>query len=211
MLTVQRCLVSGALALALSAGTATADEQQDAVAKNCEDEPTPEARVACLEKQSRQRSDDSDAGFPAADDPLAPGGLSEQETDGEVPTAEPAAPIAPPSVGPSMPSEPEIAAAPGGADDASPSEAGGDAEAAFEPGERYPAKVASVERVERDRLRLELANGEVWRQAEAGNADLNAGLEDAEAFDVEMWRTPRGAFRMHIPEAGETIRVVRVE
>lgn len=208
MLTVRRCLVSGALAFALSAGTAAADEQQGA-RENCDDKPTPEARVACLERQSRQRSREADAGFPAADDALGPAGLSEQKTDGQVPTAEPAAPIAPPSLDPAMPSRPEIAATPERADDASPPGAGGKPADDFEPGKRYPAKVASIERVERDRLRLELANGEVWRQT--GGAELSAGLDGAETFEVELWRTPRGAFRMHIPDAGETIRVERIE
>lgn len=208
MLNPGRHSLAGALVLLLSAGHAAADEQDTATA-NCEDEPTAEARVTCLEQQSRQRSGARD-NIPETEGLPNPGGVTQDEPDGDVPTAEPKAPIAPPSLGPGPAAQPEIAA-PGDSGDSGGIAASGAAPADFEPGERYPAKVTAFEFVARDRLRVELANGQVWRQTDSERATLEPKLDTAERFDVELWQSQSGDYRMHIPLADRTIPVERVE
>jgi len=75
---------------------------------------------------------------------------------------------------------------------------------------RIRATAVSFKFVGRNKLRVELDNGQVWRQNNSDRPNLYPSLRRLETFDVEMWQTWQDTYRMHIPAASRTIRVERL-
>ena len=72
------------------------------------------------------------------------------------------------------------------------------------------ATVVAFDVVGYKRLRVELDNGQVWRQTNGDRADVSRDLRDQQTFDVELRRTGLGGYRMHIEPIDRTIRVERL-
>ena len=72
------------------------------------------------------------------------------------------------------------------------------------------AQVVSFDFVAFERLRVRLENGQVWRQTDADRPKLSRNLRKLESFDVEMWKTGLGGYRMKILPIGRTVRVKRL-
>ncbi|MGH9897187.1 MAG: hypothetical protein ACREA0_35370, partial [bacterium] len=81
----------------------------------------------------------------------------------------------------------------------------GDAEAAVS------ATVVAFDFVGYRRLRVQLDNGQIWRQTDGDRPDVTTGLRGARTFDVELWRTRLGGYRMRIEPLNQTIRVNRLK
>lgn len=77
--------------------------------------------------------------------------------------------------------------------------------------QRLRAHVVAFDFVGRDKLRVRLENGQVWRQSNADRPDLSRALRRKEEFEVELWKSPRGRYRMYIPDANKTLHVTRLK
>ena len=77
--------------------------------------------------------------------------------------------------------------------------------------QRLPAQVVAFDFVGRDKLRARLENGQIWRQSNSDRPNLYRYLRNKDDFPIELWKTSRGSYRMHIPDANKTIRVERVK
>lgn len=77
-------------------------------------------------------------------------------------------------------------------------------------GARYTATVVAFDVVGYRRLLVELENGQVWRQIDGDRRDVSRGLRGEETFEVELWQTGLGGYRMKIGPLDRTIRVDRV-
>lgn len=75
---------------------------------------------------------------------------------------------------------------------------------------RILTHVVSFDFVAIERLRVRLENGQVWRQTDADRPKLSLKLRKLESFDVEMWKTGLGGYRMNILPIGRTVRVKRL-
>ena len=73
------------------------------------------------------------------------------------------------------------------------------------------ATVVAFDVVGYQRLRVELDNGQVWRQTNGDRADVARDLRDQQTFGVELRRTGLGGYRMHIEPIDRTIRVERLK
>lgn len=76
-------------------------------------------------------------------------------------------------------------------------------------GVRVQAKVTSFAFVGRNKLRVMLANGQVWQQSNSDRPNLETSLRQVDTFDVELWRTSHGGYRMFVPLANRILRVDR--
>jgi len=76
---------------------------------------------------------------------------------------------------------------------------------------RINTHVVSFDFVAIERLRVRLENGQVWRQTDADRPKLSLSLRKLESFDVEMWKTGLGGYRMKILPTGKTVRVRRLQ
>ena len=76
---------------------------------------------------------------------------------------------------------------------------------------RVRAAVVDFRFVGYRRLMVRLENGQVWRQLDGDRTSVERGLRDAESFEVEMWATRLGGYRMRILPLGRTIRVERLQ
>ena len=76
--------------------------------------------------------------------------------------------------------------------------------------ERIHARVVEFEFVGRNKLRVRLENGQIWRQSNADRADLYRPLRNEDSFDVELWKTRRSGYRMYVPKARRTLLVSRI-
>lgn len=61
------------------------------------------------------------------------------------------------------------------------------------------------------RLMVQLENGQIWRQIDGDRTSVERGLRDAGSFEVEMWATGLGGYRMRILPLEKTIRVERLQ
>ena len=75
---------------------------------------------------------------------------------------------------------------------------------------RLSTHVVSFDFVAIERLRVRLENGQVWRQTDADRPKLSLSLRKLESFDVEMWKTGLGGYRMKILPTGKTVRIKRL-
>jgi len=76
---------------------------------------------------------------------------------------------------------------------------------------RVPATVVAFDFVGRDKLRVRLENDQVWRQIDADRGDFYPLLRNSETFEVELWQTSLGGYRMRILPTNRTVRVRRIQ
>lgn len=80
-----------------------------------------------------------------------------------------------------------------------------------EPSGRIPATVVAFDFVRRDKLRVTLDNGQVWRQTDADRPSHYRSLRRFDTFEVEMWETGLGGYRMLIKPTNKMVRVQRLK
>lgn len=73
------------------------------------------------------------------------------------------------------------------------------------------AMVISHREVGYQKLRVELDNGQIWQQTNGDRQRVLRKLRNSPQFDVELWGTKTGGYRMHIPSQNLTIRVERLQ
>jgi hypothetical protein len=217
-----------AIPLAMIALCGHADEQGSAI-DHCAAIGNPEQRIRCLEDAIRQLSGhassapDTTANVPAAGNGTA--GVPESSSAGPMPRSS-----APPGM--------EAAAAGGAATEAletlptqqrtepNPASAadlpridsmgseqlpGPENAATDQPDARVTVQVVAFDFVGRNKLRVRLVNGQVWRQIDADRGDFQAMLRNQEGFEVELWQTGLGGYRMRILPTSKTVRVQRLK
>jgi hypothetical protein len=80
-----------------------------------------------------------------------------------------------------------------------------------QPDARVTVQVVAFDFVGRNKLRVRLVNGQVWRQIDADRGDFQAMLRNQEGFEVELWQTGLGGYRMRILPTSKTVRVQRLK
>jgi hypothetical protein len=75
---------------------------------------------------------------------------------------------------------------------------------------RYPATVIEFDYVRRDKLRVVLDNGQIWRQTDGDRPNHYRSLRRYDGFDVELWQTRLGGYRMLIVPTNKIVRVQRL-
>lgn len=80
-----------------------------------------------------------------------------------------------------------------------------------DPEERIKAEVVEFDFVGRQKLRVRLANGQIWKQTNADRPNHYRALRNKEGFSVELWETGLGGYRMYIVDIGRTVRVERLK
>lgn len=80
-----------------------------------------------------------------------------------------------------------------------------------DPDIRFTVEVVDFDFVGRNKLRMRLVNGQVWRQIDADRSDFQAMLRNKEGFVVELWKTALGGYRMRILPTSKTVRVQRLK
>jgi hypothetical protein len=73
------------------------------------------------------------------------------------------------------------------------------------------ATVIDFDFVGYQRLLVQLDNGQIWRQIDGDRTSVERDLRDETSFDVEMWGTALGGYRMRILALDRTIRVERLK
>lgn len=210
---------AGAILSVLSLPIGHAQQQGSAI-ERCAGVADAAARIRCLEDAIRGLSDQAPgaptgaADAPAATDrdtaPTTGASAATTPSAGEgrdTPGA--AANDAAPAV--AAPARPEPAA------DASPLDRMGEQqvqrenEAADIDGIRVSAQVVQFDFVARNKLRMRLENGQVWRQIDADRGDFYPMLRGEERFEVELWQTGIGGYRMRFLPGNRTLRVRRIQ
>lgn len=164
---------------------------------------TKDARIACLEEALRKADDAADAVPHAAD----------------VVPANPESRPAPQEARAQPEREAAIASAP---DDTAGTRAGpvvdslgaeqvADREPENDEDNRFQAAVVAFDFVRYQRLRVQLDNGQVWRQVDGDRVDVTRELDVDSKFDVELWKTGLGGYRMRIVTLDRTLRVQRLK
>ncbi len=77
--------------------------------------------------------------------------------------------------------------------------------------QRIRATVVSYEFVGYNKLRVHLENGQIWRQSNADRPNLSRALRNKDQFEVDLWETERGRFRMYVVDANKTLTVRRIK
>lgn len=80
-----------------------------------------------------------------------------------------------------------------------------------DPEERITAEVVEFDFVGRQKLRVRLSNGQIWKQTNADRPNHYRALRNKEGFSVELWETGLGGYRMYIVDIGRTVRVERLK
>lgn len=75
---------------------------------------------------------------------------------------------------------------------------------------RLEAHVSSFKFVGYRKLWVKLDNGQIWQQKKSDRSTLEARLKRFDEFDVELWQTGFGGYRLHIPEIDKTLAVNRL-
>ncbi|MDH4108869.1 MAG: hypothetical protein OEW35_11145 [Gammaproteobacteria bacterium] len=76
---------------------------------------------------------------------------------------------------------------------------------------RIPATVVAFDFVGRNKLRMRLENGQVWRQIDADRGDFYPMLRGTDSFEIELWQTSLGGYRIRLLPTNRTARVRRVQ
>ena len=79
-----------------------------------------------------------------------------------------------------------------------------------EKNERLTAHVSTFKFVGYKKLWVKLDNGQIWQQKKSDRSTLESRLKRFDEFDVELWRTGFGGYRLHIPEIDKTLAVNRL-
>jgi hypothetical protein len=77
--------------------------------------------------------------------------------------------------------------------------------------DQLEATVVAFDFVRYQRLRVQLDNGQVWRQVDGDRVDVTRELHADSKFDVELWKTGLGGYRMRIVALDRTLRVQRLK
>lgn len=194
-----------AAALLLLAGVCRADVS-DAIAR-CAASASKDERIACLEQALKAASPGAQHIEPEPEPPSAPAPASAGSPEPTIRRAEPAVvadrvPAARPE-----PTEPEPAppAAAFGAERLEQSESSDNGAGIFK------AQVVDFDFVGYRRLRVQLANGQVWRQIKGDRTTVDWGLRDEQAFEVELLKAGLGGYRMRVIPVDRIIRVERLK
>jgi hypothetical protein len=210
---------AGAILSVLSLPIGHAQQQGGAI-ERCAGVADAAARIRCLEDAIRGLSDQAPGGPTGAADARAATDSDTSPTTGATAATAPsagegrdtpgaAANDAAPAV--AAPARPEPAA------DASPLDRMGEQqvqrenEAADIDGLRVSAQVVQFDFVGRNKLRMRLENGQVWRQIDADRGDFYPMLRGEERFEVELWQTGIGGYRMRFLPGNRTLRVRRIQ
>lgn len=167
----------------------------------CATSATPAERITCLERHVRELAGSP---APAAADVVKPPApvQAPAATHAPAPTvaAGEAADAAAPAVSPGPAPAVEL-----GAEQVEARRRGAD-----EPATRVAATAVNFRFIGYERLLVELDNGQVWRQIDGDRVSVERALRNVESFDVEMWATKLGGYRMRILPLNRTIRVERL-
>lgn len=214
---------AGAILSVLSLSISHAQPSSAAI-ERCAGVADAAARIRCLEDAIRDLSDPAAEAPADAADPPAAG-----DNDTAPAAAAPAAGA--PAAGDAGRKSPG-AAAPGAANDTAPARAAptrsdpaADASPLERMGEeqvrpendaeetdsRISARVVQFDFVGRNKLRMRLENGQVWRQIDADRGDFYPMLRGEERFEVELWQTGIGGYRMRLLPGSRTVRVRRIQ
>jgi hypothetical protein len=202
-------------------------QQQGSAIDRCASVADAAKRIRCLEDAIRDLSDpaaEAPAGAAdaaaASDEDTAPTAASPAattpaagEAGGETPGANAAAPAAANDATPAV----AAPARSGPGADASPLDRMGEEQVEREnqaediAGMRMSAQVVQFDFVGRNKLRMRLENGQVWRQIDADRGDFYPMLRREERFEVELWQTGIGGYRMRFLPGNRTVRVRRIQ
>lgn len=199
----------GLLVLAGSVCLASVDE----TISDCALLESKDARIACLEHALRRLDDGGDVAStaeavvsetPQEPAPVDPAPVEEPPPPVEAVKAADAPPASAPEPGPADKADPPVA------------QLGSEQ---VEAHHRSKAEVATVLRatvVDFDffgyrRLRVQLDNGQIWRQIDGDRTSVERELRNETSFDVELWGTGLGGYRMRIAELDRTLRVERLK
>lgn len=219
--------VASAIPLLLTVLPCQADEQESAI-EQCSDIDNPELRIRCLEDAIRQLAGDR---APAPDTPAeVPAAAETAAAAPESTTPGPMAPSKDPfgieaaavdgaaKVAETTPVEKVTDADPPSQTETSKLDSMGSEQLpGLETAEtdasdiRVTAQVVAFDFVGRNKLRMRLQNGQVWRQIDADRGDFQAALRNKEHFEVELWQTSLGGYRMQILSTSKTVRVQRLK
>jgi hypothetical protein len=182
----------------LACGVSQADV--GGVIRQCSALTDKDARIACLEDALRRTDDSGDSAAAVAETSTA---AREAKSAPREAPAEPAATVPPPA--------PESAVSPGhdGTADTLGAEQVRDYDRR-DADDRVMATVVAFDYVRYQRLRVQFDNGQVWRQVDGDRVDVSRELDADATFDVEVWKTGLGGYRMRIVELDRTLRVQRL-
>lgn len=199
-------------ALALTAHDATAG---DDIIEQCARTASSGERIQCLEDAIRRLQ-----GVPVAEVAEVVEDAAAAEPESVAPAAEPIrkttedvlVPVAEAAPAPVEPVEtPAPAAADSGIDELGLEQVEARNTRQRGPEERIEAEVVEFDFVGRQKLRVRLANGQIWKQTNADRPNHYRALRDKEGFTVELWETGLGGYRMYIVDIGRTVRVERLK
>ncbi len=218
--------VASAIPLLLAVLSGRTDEPATAI-EQCEDMDSPELRIRCLEDAIRQLSSGaSPAPGSTANVRASVGGTAEFAESAPQPQIQ-QPPAGPPGIedtavkgeaeaAGSLPAQ-RMSEPAGQAETSVLDEMGSEQLPTAEKAEsedadvRVSAQVVAFDFVGRDKLRMRLQNGQVWRQIDADRGNFSTMLRHKEVFQVELWQTGLGGYRMRILPTNKTVRVQRVK
>jgi hypothetical protein len=188
----------------------------DETISGCASGKSQEARIACLEDALRKLSNDGGGADPPATVQAKPSRKRPLPADAPAPEGTPAAVEAAAirKEPPRRDSRPEAPATAIG--DAANANLGAEQVEArnrstSEDEEIVNATVVDFDFVGYRRLLVQLDNGQIWRQIDGDRVSVDRGLRHDDPFDVEMWGTRLGGYRMRILPLNRTIRVERLK
>lgn len=184
----------------------------DETISDCASLESKDARIACLEHALRQLDDGGDAASAAE----AVEGQALQEPAPVVDSAPIEEPL--PPVEAAKAAEAPPAPETGAADEADPPLAQLGTEqvearnrSKAEDATTVRATVVDFDFVGYRRLRVQLDNGQIWRQIDGDRTSVERELRNETSFDVELWGTGLGGYRMRIADLDRTLRVERLQ
>ncbi len=196
----------GLLVLTGSVCLASVDE----TIADCASLESKDARIACLEHALRQLDDGGDVASTA--EPVEGGTPQEHVPVDPAPVEKPLPPVE--AVQAAEPPAPET----GAADKADPplAQLGSEQVKARNRSQAEDATAVRATVVDFDfvgyrRLLVQLDNGQIWRQIDGDRTSVERELRNETSFDVELWGTGLGGYRMRIAELDRTLRVERLK
>lgn len=216
------------IVLQLAASHVMADTAADVIAR-CAASISSEARVACLEEVIRDMSGEPVAAHVVAGEPEplvaepvpAPAAEVSQSAAEPILVEASTVVIAATSVEPEEVTarEPEAPLATTSATEdiiAEPIPELGAEQVAMRKGNapelpRIKAVVVSHSEVGYQKLRVRLDNGQTWQQTDGDRIRAGRKVRNAPTFEVELWKTKSGGYRMNIPSMNMTLRMRRLE
>lgn len=217
---MKKLLQAGGL-LVLSGGACLANV--DDTILECASLESKDARIACLELALRRLDSVEVASAAEPGGQVEPAERVETESPRESVPAGPPAPVAetlPPAEAARTAQATPAASSPeiGVSDEADPELAGLGSEqvearnrSKSEDAAVVHATVVDFDFVGYRRLLVQLDNGQIWRQIDGDRTSVERELRNETSFDVELWGTGLGGYRMRIAELDRTLRVERLK